>query len=269
MQALRAYITGLEAAITRARAAPKREAVHRLRTFTRRIEAQLLLLDLLAASEVDLPEHAKPARRARRHLRRLRRAAGAVRDLDVARGLLKELGAASGDENRPKKQVKKLRRKLKRRRRKKAGVLQKALHGERHTLAPAVESLLAALEPAKELTIDAARLRGLTEHWYSRQKAKVGGAETADALHAVRKSAKLARYMAENLSPEVGSGTSPLAKAFNDLQDAGGTWHDLLDLTESAARYLGRHSELAELLAARRDEALATYRERLAEFSAQ
>ena len=69
---------------------PPKKPVHRLRTATRRIEAQLELL----ATFPDLPPHEKHQRKSRRLLKQLRRAAGRVRDLDVHRDLIRDEAAA-------------------------------------------------------------------------------------------------------------------------------------------------------------------------------
>ena len=84
IRTLREHVTALEAAITLCLADPAPKPVHRLRTSTRRIEAQLMLLELLPA----LPLHHKTAGKARRLLKKLRRAAGQVRDLDVQNDLI-------------------------------------------------------------------------------------------------------------------------------------------------------------------------------------
>jgi len=66
-----------------------------------------------------------------------------------------------------------------------------------------------------------------------------------DGLHWIRKSAKLARYMAETgLAARV-------VREFATVQAAGGEWHDCLNLLELAEDRLGKRSELAVLLEGR------------------
>lgn len=259
--------------MTRAVAEPTREPVHQLRTFARRVEAQLILLDLLVASGSQLPEHAREAKRARRHLRRVRRAAGAVRDLDVERKLVKETaqtGSADGSRSgKLQKQGRELRRHLKRRRNGEANALLRMLHPERHKLSPALDALLRALEPASELEVSPEQLERLAVDWYQARTSQHANMETPDGLHGIRKAAKLARYMAENASSREGDKAGALAASLNALQDAGGAWHDLLTLAETAAGYLGRRSVLARRLRARRNDSMGEYRACLSGFSLQ
>src|SRR5215468_252577 len=83
---LRQYITELEAAILLCLDDPAKKPVHRLRTMTRRIEAQIALFEMLHVPKV----YSKEARDARRLLKKIRRAAGEVRDLDVQRDNIEE-----------------------------------------------------------------------------------------------------------------------------------------------------------------------------------
>ncbi len=85
IRTLREHVTALEGAIMLVLVDSKKDSVHRLRTSTRRIEAQLELLSLLP----DLPDYRRAAKKVRRPLKELRRAAGLVRDLDVQRGLVR------------------------------------------------------------------------------------------------------------------------------------------------------------------------------------
>lgn len=96
LQTLRSLTTELEAALTLVRADPDKNPVHKLRTTTRRIEAQLALLDILHG----LPDHAAASEKLLRRLGKLRRAAGTVRDLDVHREILKRHAAASSLETK-------------------------------------------------------------------------------------------------------------------------------------------------------------------------
>src|ERR1700761_1757867 len=94
---------------------PKPEAVHKLRSSTRRLEAVLEVLN----SSADLPTLSKRSKAFKRSLRRIRRASGEVRDVDVHRELLSTYqdvsGAAELDKELlalRKKKVKKLHRQI-------------------------------------------------------------------------------------------------------------------------------------------------------------
>ncbi len=247
IQTLREHITLLEASITLTLAHAAKENVHRLRTSTRRIEAQLELLAMLP----DLPDYSKPARKLRKLLKALRRAAGGVRDLDVQRKLLK------ADERSRSAKISKaaseLRKLLKQQRTSKAGKLHKLLKSDQKRLAPALEDLLKSLEPARNLALAPGRLEALTRSWYQHNSPATTADATPDALHNIRKSAKLARYLAE-------TDAGKLARTFESLQEAGGIWHDLLTLTEISQRRFGKRSPLTETYARRQQAALADYK---------
>ena len=241
---LREHITALEAAITLALADPKKDPVHRLRTSTRRIESQIELLSLLP----DLPEHAKPAKKAGKHLKKLRRTAGTVRDLDVQRDLLKDLSASG----KLRKEARDLRRTLKHHRSSEAAKLTLLLKQDQQKLAPMLEDLLKALKPAETLALSTAQLSRLTLDWYQHNTPVAQTSPGPDSLHAIRKSAKLARYIAE-------SGAPTLAQAFESIQQAGGTWHDFLTLTDIATEHLGPKAALTQAFTHRRETALHEY----------
>src|ERR1017187_7315792 len=91
IQVLRDATTSLDAAILLCLADPEKSAVHRLRTTTRRIEAQLALLSMLPG----LPPHEDEQRKVLRLIKKLRRSAGKVRDIDVQRDLIRDQAAGS------------------------------------------------------------------------------------------------------------------------------------------------------------------------------
>ncbi len=245
----------LAAALVFAAANPTKEHVHRLRTTTRRVEAQLALLAEVPGGTPGTPAYEKAARRLGKLLGKLRRAAGVVRDLDVQRKTLAELG---GQEDAA-KQVARLRTLLKRKREEAARDLLATLAGLRDKLARRMEEVAAALEASAWLSLPASEIEGQIRRWYG---ARAGDTGTEDGMHAVRKVAKLARYMGE------ANGGAALAGKFEALQDCGGTWHDLLTLTALARQRLGRGSSLSRLLGERRDAAYREYCERLRRFTA-
>ncbi len=298
---LREHVTALEAAITLTLVDPQPKPVHRLRTTSRRIEALLILLDLLPG----LPDHAKLARKSTRLLKKLRRAAGAVRDLDVQQDLVPNLlpsrptepddltGSTSADlhhrtdharhhHDRLHRHAKHLSGTLGHRRRQEAAALLKILSKLQSRLAPTLEQLLTTLAPAAGLALFSTQLTTLTRDWYRRHLPASTRTLTTSKprlLHAVRKVAKLARYIAE-VAPAAApppatrgatpnrpatprnTGTPPakVAAEFEAVQHAGGAWHDLLALSDIARGHLGKRSPLTRHLEAARDGALEQYR---------
>ena len=243
---LRELVTSLEAAITLTLAKPKPKSAHQLRTISRRIEAQLELLTLLP----DLPQHARPAKKSRKLLAKLRRAAGRVRDLDVQRDLTKSKS----------KEARHLRRVFKRERKREADRLLHTIQKHQPKLTLALEALLKALAPAESLTLSAPRLAELTLRWYTHHVPAI--AEDSDQLHAIRKSAKLARYMAESATDRA-QPTRKLARTFESLQQSGGQWHDWFTLADIARRELGESSPLSQSFGQRCEKSLAAYRQHL------
>lgn len=252
IRTLREHMAALEAAVDLALADPQRDPVHRLRTSTRRVEAQLQLLSLIP----NLPGHVKSARIVRKLLRELRQAAGAVRDLDVQRKLVKEQQAQLPDSKQLGNAASHLRHILKERRHTEAMHLVKILKQRRKELASASEQLLDALRPAEEIKLSPTRLSQLTLDWYLQKASALKQDADFDTLHSIRKSAKLARYITEG-------GAGKLARNFEAIQQAGGTWHDLLTLTHVAKKELGGRSPLTQTFTRARDHTLEVYRQAL------
>ena len=274
LEILRQQITTLEAAITVALADPKAKTIHLLRTSTRRIEAQLALLNLLAK------ESATPhLKRTTRLLGQLRRAAGRVRDLDVARDLLSDprslqtAAVHQGEEEdlahtasllrHLERDCASLRKSLRRQRVAAGSDLVTLLHRHGPELARTLEDLLDSLavpDETRALSISPARLSSLTEDWVRGQLPSQPDHDTsADDLHGIRKVAKLARYMAESTPA-----TARLAHSFETLQQVGGTWHDYSYLHGLARHELGKRSPLTELLSRLTASSLSAYQAKLA-----
>ena len=289
MAALKAQIVALDAAMLVAVSAAEKSAVHKLRTSTRRVEAQMALLAVLARGEkpFQLPPYRNEVEAVRKRLRRVRRAAGAVRDLDVqSDAILADVPKGAdlhegtpGDTMR--KQAKQLRKHLEAQREHEAARLVAILTEEEQKLAASLRTLEKALKPANARIVAQAKLVQDIERWFARQthrvlqarpKAKETPQDTLrrhvealdeDALHAIRKAAKLCRYMAES-APE----TSPahtMANRFEAMQEAGGTWHDWLLLQRLSARFHGKRAELTERYGKHSEAALADYHLKLAE----
>ncbi len=273
VQVLRQHVTALEAAITVALASPKKEAVHRIRTSTRRIEAQLALLSMLPA----LPDHARAAHKVLRALGKLRRQAGKVRDLDVQRRLLREAPSQdiSSNEIAPTdsltRRAKTLSRKLKHRRDDVAEQLQHRLKRRSPSISRQLEKLMSKLESAEAAEIPSAELEKLTRAWFRTNMPHADDITSVDDLHSVRKAAKLARYIAESAASgggqrkgkARGQSVPDLAGEFESMQQSGGNWHDLLMLSAVARHELGKRDPLTRELDQRCEAALQAYREEL------
>ena len=272
VQVLRQHVTALEAAMTVTLASPKKDAVHRIRTSTRRIEAQLALLSLLPG----LPDHARAAEKVLRALGKLRREAGKVRDLDVQRKLLEDAPEQEGAavdlaaSDRLQRRAKSLRRTLKGRRDERAERLQHSIQRRSRSISRKLEKLVSRLEPAEQTAISSAELAALTREWFRTNMPNADDITSADGLHSVRKAAKLARYIAESAVSSVGDQTkartesaSDLSEQFASLQQSGGDWHDLLTLAETARHELGKRDPLTEELDRRCEAALGAYQQQL------
>jgi CHAD domain-containing protein len=247
----------LAAAILQCRATRKKEAVHKLRTATRRIEAHLNLLDHVPG----LPPHANEAAKLRKHLRELRRAAGVVRDLDVQRGLIRDDLAA--EDGPLQKQARALRKHLKHQRENAVASLRSTLHDEEQKLADSLTAFEKVLKNEKQVTLPATKATAIIERWFhdntpALRSPTPPAPEDEEALHSLRKAAKLCRYMAEDLPA-----SQRLAAHFESLQEAGGKWHDWLLLHQIAAKRAGKHAEITIRYAGHRDAALAAYQRRL------
>lgn len=255
---LRGEVSGLETVMAQVMARPRKEAVHRLRSTTRRIEAHLEVVVELARQEPGFRVAGGEVRRVKKLLRRVRRGAGRVRDLDVARELAKTF-AAGGTAPQIRRQAEDLREQLKEERKRESRDLIASLKGRGLKLQPSLEQLLISLEPVAEVGMSAVELEVLARGWHERQM-KLAGLENMrmDGLHWIRKSAKLARYMAETgLAARV-------VREFATVQAAGGEWHDCLNLLELAEERLGKRSELAVLLKGRETAARSTFEELIA-----
>jgi CHAD domain-containing protein len=232
----------LEAAVRRCAPRAGRAAVHGLRTATRRIEAQLVLLSLLPG----LPPHKAQEGEVQRLLRRLRHRAGVVRDIDVQRELVRnEVAGGVVLDRVVLMEARRLKRVLKVRREKEAERLARLLRKERKKLPIVFEELLAALEAAEGTVLTETRLVGMVREWFGRKSEVTadGDSQRTAELHEARKRAKVARYLAESAGEDA-RGARRLAGRFEKLQAAGGDWHDWLLLAQVAAKQLGEEAEL-------------------------
>lgn len=248
VETLRELVTSLEAALTVVAARPKAKNVHHLRTTTRRIEAEMELLTLLPG----MGEQSKAGQESVQRLGKLRRTAGKVRDLDVQRKL------TQSGEGSQSKDARQLRKALKQRRGDREEELLREIEKQRNKLSKSLEALLDALDAAKPPALSTERLARLVCRWYTHNSPAT--AEGTEQMHAVRKAAKMARYMAESGADGKGS---RLARTFEEVQQAGGRWHDWLTLAEVAREELGDSSPLAKVFDQRCKRALTMYKRRL------
>ncbi|MGP8258914.1 MAG: CHAD domain-containing protein [Acidobacteriaceae bacterium] len=264
---LRQAVAALEASALLCLTKPGKIAVHRLRTSTRRVQAQLELLSMLPG----LPPHQLQARKAARLLKQLRHDAGRVRDIDVQRDLLRGEVAANKVEGAPspdrelRGEVRRLRRALKRNAEEAADRLQRLLHKQRPTLSHVFQELLDALAPAQSIALNEDELIALARDCYrNRCVPSLPDAVPQDTaeLHEIRKRAKLARYLAES-APLSYLEAHRLAARYEALQQAGGEWHDWLILAEIAAVELGDSAILPRRFAAHAEYTLQEFQRRL------
>jgi len=267
VQQLHEAVAALEASALLCLTKPGKIAVHRLRTSTRRVEAQLELLSMLPG----LPPHQQPARKSVRLLKQLRQATGQVRDIDVQRDLIRSEVAASKTEGAPspdgqmRREARRLRRVLKRTGEDAADRLLRLLRKQRARLPIVFAELLDALAPAGPVALNEAELIALARDCYRNRRipslpdaAPQGPAE----LHQIRKRAKLARYLAES-APQNFLQARRLAASFEALQQAGGEWHDWFILAGAAAAELGASAILPQRFAEHANRARRKFQRQL------
>ncbi|MGH9597680.1 MAG: CHAD domain-containing protein, partial [Edaphobacter sp.] len=159
----------LNASISACLKNPSIKSVHRLRSSTRRIEATLELLTI--STSLRLRSKSKSLRKT---LRTLRRAAGAVRDLDVHRKLLKPY--------RKNHDTAKLEQNLAATREKSARKLRTALRKSKKQLREELTQLEAVLQSAVDLSLNATTLLNLTTTWFAKAIANLDPLQD-DQLH--------------------------------------------------------------------------------------
>ena len=235
---------------------PEVEAVHQLRTGTRRVEAMLETL-ARAAGARGLGVSTEAARqRWLRQLKKVRQAAGSVRDLDVHRELLakhflpehvpavddtaRELAGATTaahDSSLVAMQARSLDAWLAAHRSHAAQALAAALTGRTQKLEQVEQQFVLAFNKRRAATRRTARSAArLALEDYLRLMDALPHLD-AHNLHDFRKGAKKARYVAE------AGGDDPvalaMARAIKRVQDAIGDWHDWEVLTEESHQALG------------------------------
>jgi CHAD domain-containing protein len=254
IEQLREQAKRLEAALAVGVATPTTKAVHELRSATRRLEAQIDLLKMVHG----LPTYKPEANKLLRRLDLLRRKAGRVRDCDVQTKLLmdEEHAIASaveapGDLDKTKS---KLTKRIDKERQRQEKKLVAEVERQLPKLTRDTEKLLAALKAEEARTVPVADLLDPVMRQMDRLlRSREHGEER---LHDLRKAAKRARYQCESMP---GTQAAAMAKRFEELQDAGGSWHDMLDLATTCHEEFGAEHPLSRVLEHLRDARLDEY----------
>ena len=216
---------------------PKPEAVHKLRSSTRRLEA---VLSVLTAS-ADLPSLSKSSRDYKRSLRKIRRTAGCVRDLDVHRELLSHYLPMDG--------AIELDKELQGSRKKRAKKLQQQIRADEAEIHQLLEKLEITFAELSNPTLSGRRLIHVAQSWLA--PAVLGlDPYKDDDLHSIRKACKTARYMIE-IGSEASKAAAKLAKRLSIVQQTTGAWHDCLLLSNQAHASLPDESPVIEKLYAK------------------
>ena len=264
IEQLRDNAKRLEAALSVGLADPAAKAVHELRSCTRRVEAQLMLLSMVHG----LPAYKPIAEKLLRRLAVLRRKAGRVRDCDVQTKLLKDedraIASAVEAPAGLSKAQEKLTTKLSKARQREEKKLVAEVKRQLPKVARDTEKLLKALKPAAHHTTPVAEILRAIEHQMERLLSSPEHGE--EHLHDLRKAAKRARYQCESLP---GAQAAAMAKRLENLQDAGGNWHDLLDLATTCHQQFGAEQPLSRVLEHLRDQRLDAYLANLEKFREQ
>lgn len=266
IQTLREHATALEAALSVCLAEPNKRAVHKLRTETRRIEAQVALLKLMSG----LPPFRAAAGKLLKQSKKLRRAAGAVRDMDVQHKLIKdEAETVTRDADDRATMAKRFEELMALRddvRAERAKDLLLVLTERQAKVAGALEGLLAALTPALGRSLGATAMLALVDRAFRSTHELRLKMPNEDELHTIRKAAKQARYQMETAS---GSALARrAAKRYETLQDAGGLWHDWLDLAGLARKEFGEHHRITAVFEGECSRHLRSYERHLEEMRA-
>ncbi len=234
--------------LSRVPAHPTPEAVHQLRTTTRRVEA---LLEALA------PEADRNQRKLDRSLRRVRRRAGRIRDLDVHLGALRSLKIGR-DTTRKQQLINELAERRSRQERKLLKRLDKvSIQDLRRRLRRAAQLALGPVAAGRKPSPTsarggrpAARPKPMVEplakalNMLARLARETGPLTDAN-LHQFRTRCKRIRYVAEIGGDK--RDVQNVVKEFKRLQDAVGAWHDWLTLTQTADELFSGASDSALL----------------------
>jgi CHAD domain-containing protein len=255
LSTLRDYSLALRAALKECANHPTPKHVHKLRTYTRRVEAMIKLLPRIA----QLPAATHEAVHFLKTARPIRRAAGAVRDMDVLLAMLARLPRSAKEEFPA--GIAHLTVKLERQRQRDADRLTRLIDDRGEKLLHAQDALETALAAARDVSTASAEIDRIARKLFRHATAHSTPrslAASADALHNLRKSAKLTRYLAEANGGSPRSKTAQTAKRFHAVQEKIGVWHDWLLLIEFARKHLKAHHPLLDVLEKHEQRAHAT-----------
>lgn len=242
--------TQLTSCIAMCRARTRSKEVHSLRTYTRRLEAVLRMVET---------DHRKAKKAIKAMgalldlLGQVRRAAGLVRDSDVQRKIVSRIGRqwVKGLEDERSDEftedLERLGKRVERERKSYARGLRKLLSVIELPLQERLgdcEDKLASLRPSNTAPYQHA------EHWLAASKHHDRFQKPKD-LHEFRKETKGIRYVAE-LQPELKSSIA-LARDLRSMNDAIGSWHDYEVLADAARSWIGKKSLLTKAIAQQRD----------------
>ncbi len=222
---------------------PIPEQVHTLRITARRMEA---LLRMVQEREVDNPRRARKIKQALEPLKTIRKAAGSVRDLDVQRGLLRDLLARSGTAQSTSERMQS---------RSEGRRVEAELRRCRTDAGKRFFAVIQATESQAEGSLKALASELYDIEWKSLWKDTLAWEKDSErhlrrgsleGLHAYRKRGKFVRYIAEM---EVKSAPAKrFAKNLKKVLDSIGNWHDWTLLSERSMRILGESSALVGAL---------------------
>lgn len=227
----------LKAAMANCLDNPKPEAVHKLRSSTRRLEAVLEVLN----SSADLPTLPKRSRAFRRSLRQIRRASGKVRDLDVHCELLRTYQTIGG--------ATELEKELQALRKKKVKKLHRQILADEDEIHRTLDRLEVAFAGLTDLNLSGENLVDAARSWLTPALRGLDPHEDED-LHSIRKACKTARYIAE-MGEEASKTAAKFAKRLENVQQTTGAWHDCLLLLNRAHARLPGKSPFTEKLYAK------------------
>jgi CHAD domain-containing protein len=237
---LRSAAAAFNAAVAQCSADADVDAVHRVRTGSRRLQATLEAT--LREGGDTVKQLKEPVKAWLRRLKQARQAAGAVRDLDVHRKLL-ERWKDAGDAGPLRAQAELLDHWIRDKRKELAHGMQKQMRKRQPQLLERQNAVLLAMGdirlsiPRNARPADAVALEVFV------RAADTMPVLDAENLHDFRKATKKARYVAE--AGAEGQNDRSVAKALKRIQDTIGDWHDWQCLAQEA-----REQDAPELTAA-------------------
>jgi CHAD domain-containing protein len=266
-RSLRDFTTALEASFAMIGADPSPDWIRHLRACSRHVESEISLLEL-TGKRLGLE---RTVRKIDSLFKQLDRVSSDVREIDAQTTLLEKfhsLGVQAGGgrsskelDNEASGQLESerqlVRKSLKRRRIKAVLALHSVLKTVQGRLIMQFECLLGVLVDESPLDLTDLMLFRLVSSWFKKKLEVIRESRPSNRkLHAIRKAAKTARYMAETSSaPRL----QKLAAVFKNIQQAGGIWHDTRQLHRNAVHETGPRSALSTSLRKLRNSSALAY----------